>query len=161
MNYHYIKKDDMNNGDGLRTTLFLSGCSHFCKNCHNPETWNENSGINFTKETLYEIFKELDKDYIDGVTLSGGDPLYINNIEQVYNICKSIKEKYKDKTIWLYTGYTLEEILKDKDKLKILNLCDVLVDGEFVQELSDINYKWAGSTNQNIYKKQNNNWIKQ
>lgn len=146
MNYHNIVKDDMLNGEGLRVTLFVSGCSHNCPYCHNPQTHSPISGIEFDKTALCEIFEQLDKDYIDGLTLSGGDPLHEENRAKIYNLCKTVKDNYRNKTIWLYTGYNWEEI---KD-LILIKYIDVLVDGNFIKSLADENYKWAGSTNQRI-----------
>lgn len=154
----------MNNGDGLRVVLWLSGCSHHCYNCQNPQTWNPDNGIPFDEDAKQEIFEELSKDYISGITLSGGDPLYQENVSQVLSLIKEIKEKFPDKTIWLYTGYTYEQIMcpvitddfnPERDKLisgkrKILQLCDVLVDGEYIDEQRDITLKWKGSANQRV-----------
>lgn len=154
----------MNNGDGLRVVLWLSGCSHHCYNCQNPQTWNPDNGIPFDEDAKQEIFEELSKDYISGITLSGGDPLYQENVSQVLSLIKKIKEKFPDKTIWLYTGYTYEQIMwpvitddfnPERDKLisekrKILRLCDVLVDGEYIDEQRDITLKWKGSANQRV-----------
>lgn len=154
----------MNNGDGLRVVLWLSGCSHHCYNCQNPQTWNPNNGIPFDEDAKQEIFEELSKNYISGITLSGGDPLYQENVSQVLPLIKEIKEKFPDKTIWLYTGYTYEQIMwpvitrdfnpeRDKlisEKIKILQLCDVLVDGEYIDEQRDITLKWKGSANQRV-----------
>ena len=154
----------MNNGDGLRVVLWLSGCSHHCYNCQNPQTWNPDNGIPFDEDAKQEIFEELSKNYISGITLSGGDPLYQENVSQVLPLIKEIKEKFPDKTIWLYTGYTYEQIMwpvitddfnPERDKLisgkrKILQLCDVLVDGEYIDEQRDITLKWKGSANQRV-----------
>lgn len=164
MNYLKIDREDVCNGDGLRVVLWLSGCSHHCYNCQNPQTWNPNKGIPFDEDAKQEIFEELSKDYISGITLSGGDPLYQENVNQVLPLIKEIKEKFPDKTIWLYTGYTYEQIMwpvitddfnPERDKLisgkrKILQLCDVLVDGEYIDEQRDITLKWKGSANQRV-----------
>lgn len=161
MNYHDIKHDDMNNGPGLRVTLFVSGCDHHCKNCQNPETWDIKSGILFDTAAVDEIFDQLDKDYISGITFSGGDPLNENNRLIVHDLIKCIRSKYKDtKSIWIYTGYTWEEIIKESSitfidqanitLIKILRNTDVIVDGTFEENLADINYHWAGSTNQRV-----------
>lgn len=153
MYYHDIKHDDMNNGDGLRVTLFVSGCSHHCDGCQNPETWNPSSGIEFDEAALNEILDYLSKDYISGLTLSGGDPLNINNLRDIENLCKIVKERFPDKSIWIYTGYTFEEILygNNEDRRRIIReYCDVLVDGRFEKKLADVNYHWAGSTNQRV-----------
>lgn len=151
MKYHNISKDDMRNGDGLRVVLWLSGCDHRCKGCQNPITWNFNDGLEFDLNAKQEIFEQLDKNYISGITFSGGDPLHDNNLKDVLFLIKEIRNKYPTKTIWLYTGYTYNDLLHlYPDKYEIVNLCDVLVDGKFIQELADIKYHWAGSTNQNI-----------
>lgn len=150
MKYHNITKDDMNNGDGLRVVLWVSGCDHQCKGCQNPMTWNANDGIEFGLSDLDEIFRELNKDHVDGITLSGGDPMFCTNKSTVYAICKNIKTNFKDKTIWIYTGYMWEDILNDNLMMEIMQYVDVLVDGEFVEELKDANYPWAGSTNQRV-----------
>ena len=146
MNYHDIKHDDMLNGDGIRVTLFVAGCCHRCKGCHNPETWDKNSGILFDDEAKNEIFRELSKDYINGLTLSGGDPLFCENRPIITDLCKQIKKLYPNKTIWLYTGYLYEEI---KD-LEILNYIDVLIDGPYIESLRDVSLEWRGSSNQRI-----------
>lgn len=150
MKYHDISHDNMNNGDGLRVILWVSGCDHHCKNCHNPITWNHNDGKEFTEEDYAEIKTELSHSYISGITLSGGDPLFINNRESILNLVKRIKHDFPNKTIWLYTGYTWEQIMNDTLMHDIVVLTDVLVDGEYVEELKDVKYHWAGSTNQRV-----------
>lgn len=164
MNYHMIRTDDMLNGSGLRVVVFLSGCNNHCDGCHNPETWNPNSGKKFDSKTIKEIMNELDNDYISGITLSGGDPLYEGNVNDVYDLLVLIKEKYPNKTIWLYTGYTWNEIMRPvttrdidpkRDALlqkrkDVIGLCDVVCDGKFDKNLADVNYPWVGSTNQRV-----------
>ena len=162
MNYHLIQTDNMLNGSGLRVVLFLSGCSHRCQSCHNPETWDANSGQEFNEVALAKIFDQMDCDYISGLTLSGGDPLYKGNLKDVLSLCEKIRETYgNSKTIWIYSGYswddlycysrTDEEVTAD-DILRrhIVSLCDVFVDGLFEQDKEDVNYPWAGSTNQRV-----------
>ncbi len=146
MRYHNITKDDMLNGDGLRVVLWVSGCTHCCKECHNPITWDPNSGILFDEAAKMEIFAELEKDYISGVTFSGGDPLHINNTFEITELAKEMKEKYPGKTIWLYTGSVWEEI----QHLDIVKYIDILVDGEFELEKFDANLHWRGSANQRV-----------
>lgn len=146
MRYHDIKKADMLNGDGIRVTLFVSGCNHYCKGCQNPITWDPDGGLPFDDEAKEEIFAELENDWCSGITFSGGDPLYPSNRADITALAKEIKAKYPDKTIWLYTGYSYEEI----SNLDVMAYVDVLVDGEFKEELADINYPWAGSTNQRV-----------
>lgn len=146
MRYHDIKTADMLNGSGIRVTLFVAGCSHHCKECHNPITWDIKGGILFDEKAKQELFEELEKDYHKGVTFSGGDPLHPNNRADITELAKEIKEKYPEKDIWLYTGFTYEEI---KD-VGVMDYVDVLVDGKFKMELKDNNYHWAGSTNQRV-----------
>lgn len=148
MNYHDIKIDDMNNGDGLRVTLFVSGCSHCCEGCHNPETWAFESGIPFDENAKQIIYSQLNKDYISGVTLSGGDPFNINNINEVTKLIHKIKSDFPNKTVWVYTGYQYGYIYEEYHHA-LVNI-DVLVDGKFMQDLADVKYHWAGSTNQKV-----------
>ena len=146
MNYHNIKHCDMNNGDGLRVTLFVSGCEHHCPKCHNPQTWDVNSGIEFDDAARKEVFRELVQPYCAGITFSGGDPLHPANIETVTSLAREIKHMFTDKTVWCYTGYTYEEV---KD-LPIMKYIDVLVDGEFKYELLSPELPWVGSSNQRV-----------
>ena len=119
MNYHDIKKCDMLNGDGIRVSLWVSGCNHNCNQCQNPQTWNINSGIPFDKESEKELFEALEKNYISGITFTGGDPLHENNLECVLNLVNKIRLLLPDKTIWLYTGYTLNECLSHPTRQKL------------------------------------------
>ena len=146
MRFHNITKDDMLNGDGLRVVLWVAGCSHHCKECQNPITWDPDGGILFEEENRQEIFRELEQDYIDGITFSGGDPLHETNIEEVEALAKEIRKKYPNKTIWLYTGYVWEEI----HDWSIMQYIDVLVDGKFEVAQKDINLQWKGSANQRV-----------
>lgn len=176
MNYHNITYPDQNNGDGLRVVLWLSGCSHHCKGCQNPQTWDANSGVLFDESAKEEIFKELNKDYISGITLSGGDPLNEANLDGVLGLVNQIRLLFPQKTIWLYTGYRVRgiqeglfvltpNVITDKisDHKKIINRvnedvkrsdiikqCDVLIDGRYVEEKRDITLKWRGSSNQRV-----------
>lgn len=146
MRYHNITKDDMLNGDGLRVVLWLAGCDHCCKDCQNPITWDPNGGLIFDEEAKEELFEALDKDYISGITFSGGDPLYFGNREDVTALANEIRKKYPDKTIWLYTGFSYETIVD----LPVLDVVDVLVDGEFIAEQKDNLLHWRGSANQRV-----------
>lgn len=165
MNYHNITHDDMNNGDGLRVVLQVSGCSHYCYNCQNRQTWNPDSGIPFDESAKQEIFNELSKNYISGSTFSGGDPLYEGNLKEILQFIKEIKETFTNKTIWLYTGYTLDDIRdgvgydengpffflqSDKLRYEIISNVDVLVYGEYVDTKRDVSLKWRGSSNQRV-----------
>lgn len=116
MNYHNITKDDMKNGDGLRVVLWLAGCEHHCPGCQNPITWDPDDGLEFDDTAKKEIFDQLDKDYISGITFSGGDPLHPANVNGVLELIEEIKQKYPDKTIWLYTGYTWEQLFDSNNK---------------------------------------------
>lgn len=146
MRYHNITKDDMLNGDGLRVVLWVAGCSHGCKDCQNPITWDPQGGLPFTEEEKKEIFQELDKDYISGITFSGGDPLHPANIREVTALAREIRQRYPEKTIWLYTGYLWKEIVD----LEIVNYLDVVVDGKFISAQKDITLPWRGSSNQKV-----------
>ena len=176
MNYHNITYPDQNNGDGLRVVLWLSGCSHHCKGCQNPQTWDANSGVLFDESAKEEIFKELNKDYISGITLSGGDPLNEANLDGVLGLVNQIRLLFPQKTIWLYTGYRVRgiqeglfvltpNVITDKisdhkeiidrvnDDVKrsdIIKKCDVLIDGRYIEEKRDITLKWRGSSNQRV-----------
>ena len=146
MRYHNITKDDMLNGDGLRVVLWVAGCTHHCKECQNPITWDINGGLEFDEAAKKEIFDELDKSYISGITFSGGDPLHPANIDAVTALAKEIRKKYPKKTIWLYSGYEWEEV-RDWEIVKYL---DVMVDGKFKIELLDPKLYWKGSSNQRV-----------
>ena len=146
MRYHNITKDDMLNGDGLRVVLWVAGCNHHCKECQNPITWDVNGGLEFTDAEKKEIFDELDKSYVSGITFSGGDPLHPANKDTVLALAKEIRKKYPKKTIWLYSGYEWEEV-KDWEIVKYL---DVMVDGKFKIELLDPQLYWKGSSNQRV-----------
>ena len=154
MRYHNITKADMLNGEGLRVVLWVSGCSHHCHACQNAMTWNPNDGLVFDEDAKKEIFDELEKDWCSGITLSGGDPLFFGNREEISKLVKEIREKFKDKTIWLYTGYTWEELLEqkkiDNNLDTILNNIDVLLDGRFVLKLASEKIHYVGSSNQCI-----------
>ena len=146
MRYHNITKDDMLNGDGLRVVLWVADCSHHCKGCQNPITWDPNGGIPFDEAAKQEIFEQLEKDYISGITFSGGDPLHPANEADVTALAREIREKYPSKDIWLYTGYRWEEICDHE----IISYTDVLVDGRFILEQLDVTLPWKGSPNQRV-----------
>lgn len=146
MNYHNITKDDMLNGDGLRVVLWVSGCNHGCKNCHNRITWDANGGLLFDQNAEQEIFEELQHEYTNGITFSGGDPLFPDNRADITTLAKKIKKYFPQKTIWCYTGYLWEEV----KQLEVMKSIDVLVDGQFVEELADPQLHWKGSSNQRV-----------
>lgn len=152
MNYHKIEKTSVANGTGIRVVLWVSGCSLHCKGCHNPETWSLCSGKLFDEEAKRELFEALDKPYIQGITLSGGHPLEEGNRTAIYFLVQEIKKRFPQKDIWLYTGYTWDEIFKNgsREMRKILYWVDVLVDGKYIEEQRDITLKWRGSRNQRV-----------
>lgn len=145
MRYHNITTDDMLNGDGLRVVLWLAGCEHHCQGCQNPLTWDPNNGLYFDKAAIEEIYAELGKNHISGLTISGGDPLHPVNSDDVLRLVRDVKLLFF-KTVWLYTGYLWEEV----NDLPGIELVDVLVDGPYIENLRDDNYPWAGSTNQRV-----------
>ena len=146
MNYAYITKCDQVNGEGLRVTLWVTGCPNHCEVCQNEWSWDPHMGVPFDNDAYKELTDSLNKDYIAGLTFCGGEPLAPYNFEIVTALAKDIKEQFPNKTIWCYTGYTYEDI---KD-LEIMNYVDVLVDGRFVQALKDIKLYWRGSSNQRV-----------
>ena len=183
MNYLKIEHSDVCNGTGLRCSIWLSGCSHRCPNCFNQESWNPNNGILFDEIAKQEIFDELSKDYIDGITITGGDPLYESNLDDVLSLVNKIRILYPEKSIWLYTGYHVfvnypeshrqhkvilsttpnastniiydNELFfkkkeEDRKRSEIISLCNVVVDGEYIDEQRNLSKKWAGSNNQKV-----------
>lgn len=157
MYYGNIKNTDIANGEGVRVTLFVSGCTHHCKNCFNPETWNFCYGKPFTKDVEDQIIKMLEPDYIQGLTLLGGEPMEPQNQEVLLPLVKRVRETYGNKkNIWCYTGYVLDRDLLGESRAKcehtaeLLNHIDVLVDGPFVEDLKNLSLKFRGSSNQRI-----------
>lgn len=156
MNYSVIKYNDIANGLGVRTVLFVSGCRNHCKGCFQPETWDFNYGKEFTKETEDEIIKSLEPYYISGLTLLGGDPFEEENQKTLLPFIKRLKEIYPNKNIWAYTGYILDKDLVENGKKftentkEMLSLIDILVDGPFIEEQKDITLKFKGSSNQRV-----------
>ena len=150
MNYEKIDKCSVSNGAGVRTVLWVSGCDIHCRNCQNPQTWDFNSGIPFTDDTMQEILYDLSKPYIKGCTLSGGHPLDPHNAPEVLKIVKRVKMVFPNKDIWIYSGYTWEDIIQNDTLKEILKYTDVLVDGAYIDELRDISLAFRGSSNQRI-----------
>lgn len=151
MRYHNITKDDMLNGDGLRVVLWVSGCTHACEGCHNQITWDADGGLPFDQNAKDEIFRELDKPYISGITFTGGDPLMPFNRGEVGEFIEEVSRRYPQKTIWVYTGYVWDEV----KNLPLMKNVDVLVDGRFVQALKDTKLYWRGSGNQRVIEAKN------
>lgn len=158
MNIAGINYESINDGEGVRTVIYVSGCSHKCKGCHNPQTHDVNYGVEFTNEFQNDIINNIEKrPFISGITLSGGDPLHDNNVEDVYSLITNLKSKFPNKNIWLYTGYKFNFImdnpLRDINttlRKRIVETCDVIVDGPFIEELKDLTLKFRGSSNQRL-----------
>ncbi|MGO1579938.1 MAG: anaerobic ribonucleoside-triphosphate reductase activating protein [Peptoniphilaceae bacterium] len=147
MKFGQIRKYDVANGPGIRTTFFVTGCTHNCFNCFNKEYQDFNYGEIWTEEETKKIIDYLKEDVVEGLTVLGGEPF--QNTTDLIKILKEIK-KHSNKSIWIYSGYTYEEILKDPLKTELLSLCDVLVDGLFIEDLKNLNLKFRGSSNQRI-----------
>ena len=147
MNYITIYRSSLSDGEGWRVVLFVSGCDHKCPGCHNPQSWDKNAGKPFTEETKEYLFNAVNNSEIDGLTLSGGDPLYSANIKEVTVLCKEFKERFPNKDIWLYTGSVYDDKLA---QLEVMQYIDYLVDGPFILEKRDTSQRFRGSTNQRI-----------
>lgn len=153
MKYQGISKTSLNNGEGLRAVLWVSGCSHRCAGCQNKDFWNANMGLTFTEEVINELIDLCERPFMDGLTLSGGDPMYVENRVEVYLLCRKFKERLGDKkTIWMYTGYLFEEIKDDP----VMKYVDVVVDGPYQKDRDAAIYR--GSDNQRIFRKRNGEW---
>lgn len=154
MNYSKLNSHDIANGPGVRVSLFVSGCNRHCKGCFNPETWDFNNGEPFTTDIENHILELLSPDYISGLSILGGEPFEVQNIEVLYPFIKITKEKYPNKSIWIYSGNTLEELIaKNNDIiLQTLRIVDVLVDGAFIEDEKNISLQFRGSNNQRIIK---------
>lgn len=146
MRYNKIRKMDIADGPGVRVSIFLQGCTFNCKNCFNPETHDFKGGQEFTDETIEEVLNLCDKEFITGLSILGGEPMHPLNIKGTIKLAKAFKERYPEKTIWSWSGFLLDNIV-DKE---ILNYLDVLVDGQYVDELHNPTLKWCGSENQRV-----------
>lgn len=151
MNIAGVDYESVNDGEGVRTVIYISGCSHNCPMCHNPQTHNLSYGTPYTEKLQNEVFENIKKrPFIKGLTLSGGDPLHDKNLQDVLNLVNRIRLFFPNKTIWLYTGYEWEYCMLDDIRKKIISKCDVVVDGRYIDELRDITLKWRGSSNQRV-----------
>lgn len=156
MNYAEIKKTDIANGEGVRVSLFVSGCRRHCKNCFNKVTWDFSYGKPFTEEVEEELLQALSPDYIAGLTLLGGDPMEPENQRVLYPFVQKVRERLPNKTIWCYTGYTFKDGAIEEEQANcevtrdLISLFDVLVDGRFIEDLKDIRLVFRGSSNQRI-----------
>lgn len=146
MNYNKIRKMDISNGPGVRVSIFMQGCEFHCKNCFNPETWDFTKGKEFTDKTIERIISLSEKEYIEGLSILGGEPMHPKNIDNTTRLAKAFKEKYPNKSIWVWSGF-LFDVLKDKE---VIQYIDVLVDGQYKDELHDFRLKYRGSSNQRV-----------
>lgn len=147
MRYNKIRKMDISNGEGIRVSIFMQGCTFNCKNCFNPETHDFKGGKKFTDETIEQVLELCADEHIAGLSILGGEPMHPDNIEGTTLLAKRFKEKFPNKNIWVWSGFKFEEYLKDKEVLKYI---DVLIDGQYVDELRDPTLKWRGSSNQRV-----------
>lgn len=150
MNYQLVKYNNIGNGIGVRTSLFVTGCSHGCKGCFNQSIANKNTGEPFTDDVKTAILQSLEPSYIAGLSLLGGEPMMAYNAPELTTLAREAKELYPDKNIWVYSGFTYEQIIADPVKFELLKECDVLVDGKFVQDLHSPLLRFRGSSNQRV-----------
>lgn len=147
MRYNKIRKMDIADGPGVRVSIFMQGCAFNCKNCFNPETHDFNAGKEFTDDTINRVLELCDNDTIRGLSILGGEPMHPKNIEGTTKLAKKFKQKFPDKDIWVWSGFLFDKNLKDKEVLKYI---DVLVDGQYIDELHNPTLKWKGSSNQRV-----------
>ena len=147
MRYNKIRKMDISNGPGVRVSIFFQGCEFHCKNCFNPETWSFTGGNEFTDETIEHILDLCSQDFIEGLSMLGGEPMNPKNIEGTTKLAKAFKERFPNKSLWSWSGYTYEDYVS---KQEVINYLDVLVDGQYVDELHDFRLKYRGSSNQRV-----------
>jgi len=147
MRYNKIRKMDISNGPGVRVSIFMQGCSFNCKNCFNKETHDFNGGKEFDDSTIERVLELCGNENIEGLSILGGEPMHPNNIEGTTKLAKAFKEKYPNKNIWSWSGYSFDNYLKDKEVVKYL---DVLVDGQYNDDLRNPTLKWKGSENQRV-----------
>lgn len=163
MMYASIRNLDISNGEGVGVSLFVQGCDRHCFNCFNPNTWDFNGGKEWTEETKNKFIKLIDRPYINRISILGGEPLAEQNLDEVLSLIKEIRISFPKKTIWLYTGYELSKIIKQEQHEKvsgipdvwskrweIIKLCNIVVDGEYIDEQKDLTLKWRGSKNQHV-----------
>ena len=156
MRYAAIYPFDISNGPGIRVSLFVQGCDKHCPGCFNKETWDFSGGKQFNEETISELLRLAENEWISGLSILGGEPLHPNNISSVITLCKKFKDKYPNKTIWIWTGYTMEEIrglLRLIDTHISFSSIDAIIDGPFIESEKDLSLKWRGSSNQRIWMK--------
>ena len=147
MRYNKIRKMDISNGPGVRVSIFMQGCTFNCKNCFNPETHDFSGGKEFNDDTINRVLELCDRDEIKGLSILGGEPMHLTNIEGTTKLAKAFKDKYPNKDLWMWSGFTYEKNLKDKEAMKYV---DVLVDGQYIDGLRNPMLKWKGSANQRV-----------
>ena len=147
MRYNKIRKMDISDGPGIRVSIFMQGCAFHCKNCFNPETHDFNGGKEFTEDTIDKVLELCDNNTIEGLSILGGEPMHPTNIEGTKRLAKAFKEVYPNKTIWVWSGFLFDRDLKNEE---VLSYIDVLVDGQYVDELHNPTLKWKGSSNQRV-----------
>ncbi len=147
MRYNKIRKMDISDGKGVRVSIFMQGCTFNCKNCFNPETHDFNGGEEFTEDTIDRVLELCQNENIEGLSILGGEPMHPNNIEGTTKLAKAFKEKFPNKNLWIWTGFLFDRDLKDKD---VMNYVDVLIDGQYVDELHNPKLQWKGSSNQRV-----------
>lgn len=150
MRYAQIRNMDISNGEHIGVSLFVQGCRFQCKNCFNKDTWGFNGGKEWTEEVEKKFFELIDRPYIKRVSFLGGEPLVDENVPDVLRLIQKIKEKFPNKSIWLYTGYTFENALNNPLRKGVVEMCDILVDGRYIDELKDLTLKFRGSSNQRL-----------
>lgn len=162
MRFASMRNLDISNGEGVGVSLFVQGCDRHCFNCFNPDTWDFNGGKEWTEETKNKFIKLIDRPYINRISVLGGEPLAKQNLDEVLSLIKEIRTSFPEKTIWLYTGYSYSDIFRGQSsclsqeglnnfkRREIIKQCDVLIDGEYIDEQRDITLKWRGSSNQRV-----------
>ena len=146
MRYNLIRKMDISDGPGVRVSIFLQGCEFHCKNCFNPETWDFEKGHEFTDETIKTVIDLAKEDYVKGLSILGGEPMHPRNIEGTIKLAKAFREAYPHKNIWVWTGFLVENVVNQE----VFKYVDVVVDGQYKDELHDFRLKYCGSSNQRV-----------
>lgn len=155
MRYASMRNLDISNGENIGVSLFVQGCHFHCNNCFNSETWDFEGGYSWTEKSIKDFLNLVNRSYIKRVSILGGEPLTSRNVEEIFHLISTIRNLFPTKTIWLYTGFTWEQIINPTNsddilRKEIVSQCDVVVDGEYIDELRDITLKWRGSSNQRV-----------
>lgn len=155
MRYASMRNLDISNGENIGVSLFVQGCHFHCNNCFNSETWDFEGGYSWTEKSIKDFLNLINRSYIKRVSILGGEPLTSRNVEEVFHLISTIRNLFPTKTIWLYTGFTWDQIMNPTNsddilRKEIVSQCDVVVDGEYIDELRDITLKWRGSSNQRV-----------